>query len=639
MKKKPITLLSILCISLLLLSNTLPADPHTTEQTTETITIQHSFSYPTYHTNGGQVYAYVEETNLNMVIAEKPVLPAALTTLNLPFGSTIKEVTYTYGHIKTINLTSQLATATQTYNYDSAQLSIPTTQTTPKTEELYPTDWIATNTGAGISNQTHYTYLTLRAHPLRYNPTTNQLLFISNITITINYQPPQEDLLNAPDFYDLLIITPESYKQQLTELVEHKENHGIRTQLATTTEIYDQMFWQGRDHAEQIKYFIKNAVEHWNITHVLLVGGLKGQTTNWNIPIRESHVVPPTEQEYPEQSFISDLYYADLYNADGSFSTWDSNYDSNFSVWNQSYKEEMDLYPDVYLGRLPCRSTKELSIMIDKIITYETETYGADWFNNYLIVAGDSYQDTYNYNEGELIGEASIPLYPGCNPLRVYASLDDINRKTVNSAYNQGAGFAYFCGHGSPGSWSTHFPPDGERWTTGYENQHMKLLRNGDKMPIVFIGGCHNGQFDVGIYQLFSSIRTYGILGTFLTSPYKFFYNEWRPNCWAWEMVSHKGGGAIAAIGNTGLGTHGDGDLDDNDVADYLEVLNGWMELRFLEMYGIDGCDDLGENHGDTITEYLHRFIGNDHRMDTKMAQQWELFGDPTLKIGGYLDN
>jgi len=103
--------------------------------------------------------------------------------------------------------------------------------------------------------------------------------------------------------------------------------------------------------------------------------------------------------------------------------------------------------------------------------------------------------------------------------------------------------------------------------------------------------------------------------------------------------VSQKSGGAIAAIGNTGLGTHGDGDLDNNDIADYLEVLNGWMELRFLEMYGIDGCEDLGENHGDTITEYLHRFIGNDHRMDTKMAQQWELFGDPTLKIGGYPEN
>jgi len=116
----------------------------------------------------------------------------------------------------------------------------------------------------------------------------------------------------------------------------------------------------------------------------------------------------------------------------------------------------------------------------------------------------------------------------------------------------------------------------------------------------------------------------------------KFCYNVWVPNCWAWWLTSKKGGGAIETIANTGLGTHGEDDSDNNSIADYLEVLDGWLELRFLEHYGKEHRDILGENHGDTMAGYLHRFLGDEAKMDVKMVQQWELFGDPSLKIGGY---
>jgi hypothetical protein len=75
--------------------------------------------------------------------------------------------------------------------------------------------------------------------------------------------------------------------------------------------------------------------------------------------------------------------------------------------------------------------------------------------------------------------------------------------------------------------------------------------------------------------------------------------------------------------------------LDNNDIADYLEVLDGWLELRFLQLFGEDKQNILGENHGQTISEYLHRFLGSEEKMDVKMVQQWELFGDPSLEIGG----
>jgi len=182
----------------------------------------------------------------------------------------------------------------------------------------------------------------------------------------------------------------------------------VETKLVELEEVYDRMFWHGCDQQEKIKYFIKDAIENLVITHVLLVGGINGQTFSWSLPVRYSNVVPPYEQEYAEQSFISDLYYADIYDGEGAFSSWDSNHDNMFAVWNEFYKEEMDLYPDVYLGRLPCRTVREVRIMVNKIINYEKDKCDENWFNNLLLVAGDSYNDTNHFNEGELIAEEAI---------------------------------------------------------------------------------------------------------------------------------------------------------------------------------------------------------------------------------------
>ena len=119
-----------------------------------------------------------------------------------------------------------------------------------------------------------------------------------------------------------------------------------------------------RDDAEKIKLFIKDSIEKSGIKYVLLVGGLIGAFSKWYLPVRYSHVVPPDEQEYPEQFFLSDLYFADIYDGEGNFSSWDSNNDNIFSTWNSTFKEEMDLYPDIYFGRLPCKNRLELTTMV-----------------------------------------------------------------------------------------------------------------------------------------------------------------------------------------------------------------------------------------------------------------------------------
>jgi hypothetical protein len=599
------------------------------------IEININFSNPEILTYDNNIIIRVFEQDFSRMEPGMPVIPYVLYEYYLDFGSEIINVEYETSNPILYNLSKTISKASFPA-IDKNNIILDNNFNTQKNIEPYPVDWVYYHTGGGLLKNNHTTFFTIRIYPIKYFENENQIEFIENITIDITYREPDNPILIDPEIYDLLILTPSKYENLLIPLIEHKNNFGFNTKLVTLDKVYEEMYWHGRDTQEKIKYFIKESIEKWGITNVLLIGGLNGQKSTWDFPIRYSRVVPPDEQEYAEQSFISDIYYADIYNSLGEFSSWDSNKDDIFSVWNETFKEEMDLYPDVYLGRIPCRNSNEVKIMVDKIIKYEEQKCDDQWFKNLLLVAGDSYNDTAHFNEGELISEKAIELMPEFQPVKVYASEQDINRKTVNSAMNQGSGFAYFCGHGSPASWSTHFPPDGNIWTTGYNINDMIFLRNKEKMPITVVGGCHNGKFDVTLMNIIKGIREYGLREYFFQPPFRFYYNEWVPNCWAWWLTSKANGGAIATIANTGLGTHGEGDSDYNLIADYLEVLDGWLELRFLQLYGEENRDFLGENHGDTLSGYLNRFLGDNAKMDVKMVQQWGLFGDPSLKIGGY---
>jgi len=597
------------------------------------IEINLSFSYPEIIKHGNYSVVKVKETNHNQYVLfdsdpGRPVLPVNISTYKIMFGSRIIDISYEHSTPQTINLTGRLSFCKSSYDTTMfGKKEIMMDATIYESDELYPSDWVLNNTGGGLWEFNHTTFLTVRVYPVRYIPLQNKLKFIENITVTISYIEPSKPILEDNDLYDLLIISPSRFKRNLRPLVRHKNKFGVRTKLVTINFINNKI-WYGRDEAEKVKLYIKEVIENAGIKYVLLIGGLKNQRFKWHIPVRYSMVVPPDEQEYPEQSFLTDLYFADIYDSEGVFSSWDSNNDGIYSVWNGTFKEEMDLFPDVYLGRLPCRNSLEVSIMVRKIIKYEKSNQkDKTWFYNFLLVAGDSYDDENHYNEGELISEKAIELMPDFKPIKVYARENesrDINRKTVNAAMNEGSSFAYFCGHGSPYSWSTHYPPDGKNWTSGYQIPDMLFLRNHDKQPITVVGGCHNGQFDVALLNLITDYR------------YARSHLTWAPRCWSWFFTVKRGGGAIATISNTGLGTHGEGDMDNNTIPDYLEVLDGWLELKFFESYGIYNKTILGENHGDTLTGYLNKFLGDDTLMDVKMVQQWELFGDPSLKIGGY---
>jgi hypothetical protein len=575
-----------------------------------TIIKTYNFSNPLIEEKDDFIVIRVIQTDFQSMGDGRPVLPFNLTTLEFPFGTEIISLDYTYSEPKVINISKKVsyASCSSTTTYDT---------TIYQNNEMYPSDFVTYHTGGGVSENKHKTFLNIRINPVTYIPFENKLYFIDTVDIKIFYKEPSTNLLDDKDKFDLLIISPQEFSKNLERLVDHKERKNIKTLLTTVEEIYKKT--QGRDEAEKIKYYIKSSIENFGIKSVLLIGGRDGQLSKWTLPVRYSHVIiREGTQEKIEPSFLSDLYFADIYDSKGNFSSWDSDNDNVFAEYDGKVIDKMDLYPDVQIGRLPCRNKMQVKTIVDKIINYETNIKG-NWFDNIILVSGDHWPDKNNIAEGLLIMDKTKEIMSDFTPIEIYATEEDkILVRDINKALNKGAGFAYFSGHGGASSWGIHYPPDASGWAPSlgklgminfYYNIYMKFLRNKNKYPVTVVGGCYNGKFDV---TLFSNKAIC---------------------CWAWQLTRQKNGGSIATIANTGLGTHAKDDTDYNNINDYLEVYDGWLELKFFKLYSEDNINILGTLHQEAITNYLHVFLGNNDEMDTKMVQQWQLFGDPSLII------
>ena len=137
-----------------------------------------------------------------------------------------------------------------------------------------------------------------------------------------------------------MIVGPDEFLTNLVPLVDHKNSRDVPTIFVSLNDIYSGRYFaeQGRDDAEKIKYFIKNALDEWGIDNVMLVGG------SAFIPTRDTHIkVSNSDMEI----FVSDLYYADIYNKTDDFSSWDTNNNNIFAEYNWDGENDvMDLYPD-----------------------------------------------------------------------------------------------------------------------------------------------------------------------------------------------------------------------------------------------------------------------------------------------------
>jgi len=593
----------------------------------------------------------VNGTNGHLYQVGRPVLPFYSTKFCFPFGTKVIDIEYDIREIKSVDLPDKIVPALKPaipgikdgisdYSMDPIVYA---------SEELFPENWYGFYTGGGLDSENeHKTFLTVRIFPVRYSPLTDTIRYIENIEITVTFKAPEEDILGAISKYDLAVIAPSEFSDELQVLVDHKNNHNIGTIFKTIEEIYNE--YPGVDRPEQIKYFIKDAIETWDIKYVLLMGGMDSLlwgiprddanqgAKDWHLPVRYSNLRESGNIYDP--GFISDLYFADIYDSDGNFSSWDSNNDGIFAKWkgiSAIGRDDLDFYPDVYVGRLPCRNNYEVEILVDKIIEYERSTIDSSWYNRIIAVAGDPFNDSIvgtNYYEGELIGDKILSYMSDFEAVKLYASNININMDytplttNIKREISNGCGHLFFDGHGHPGTWNTGWPGGDQLIQNGGISIYdMLSIDNGGKLPVCVLGGCHSAQFNITLFT------------TLLRKPFTWTSGMPVPECLSWHLTRKINGGSIATISNTGLGYEGEGEFGDRDgdgldEPDCVEAWGGYLERCFYKTFN-EGKDILGETWGGAIRKYLDTYPGMGGKWDAKVVEEWALLGDPSLEIGG----
>jgi len=383
----------------------------------------------------------------------------------------------------------------------------------------------------------------------------------------------------------------------------------VRTMLVTLDEIYNGNYFtvQGRDDAEKVKYFIKNSIEEWGIKYVMLVGDIE------KMPIRYIWFIHRNGLRFYWEDMPTDLYYADIYDREGQFSSWDSN-------GNDKYGEEysdgggtddiLDMYADVYVGRLACKNKFVVKTVVNKIISYESKAFGEDWFKRFILIGGDTFPG-WGVVEGEFMNQITADEMPDFEPVKIWYSLGNLNAMTIEKEMEKGAGFLHYSGHGFPWGWGTH-PIDGDdnEWVGTYYTPYVVALLNGYKLPVIFFDACSTAKLDLKLSD-FEEETGVPMPNVSVSLP-----------CFAWYFVQKRGGGAIATVGSTRVAFTG---VDESGP--YAGA--GYLAYKFFEGYH-EGVTPSG-----MLVHSQNEYMNNGWKDRWSLAE-FILLGDPSLHIGGF---
>jgi hypothetical protein len=590
-------ILPILIIGILVLGG-LGAVTGADSEKNEKISKKIEFSQPLVELNDEFVTIKIDESNSFIMEQGKPMLPCYIEKFALPFGTKIEEVFCTPSNIE-IQTLSKDVKPTPPVAVVGTNVQKVKIQGLDFGTEIYPSDWFEYSVATGLYDGKLSTILTVQVNPIRYNPLDKTIKNAKEVDMNIIYKPKNIPTSTLVD-YEFLIICADEYSDELSSFVTHKEGRGITTYLATLSTVYASA--PGDDNQEKIKNYIKEAIETWGTTNVLLVG------SSTKLPVRAVYCYFAEGQD--SEVFISDLYYADIYYGEGEFAKWDSNGNGKHAEyeWNGETDIDIDYYPDINFGRWACTNGGQVTTMVNKVITYEnTPAYQESWFTDLVVVGGDSFIDEeYDPDgvlEGEFVNQAVIDFMDGFLPEKIWVSNGKLTGilptglTSITNAIKAGCGFVDFSGHGNPQAWGTHPHLDPYTWVPTpygtYKNNNAQGLDNGNKLPIVTIEACSTAKFNVD------------------------------SNCLNWAFLNNANGGAIGSFGATALGWGYVGE-------DVIEGLIGKIGLDTFRGYKLDDATTLGEMWANGIGRSIYTTMDGAER---KTVLEWQCLGDPSLQI------
>ncbi len=302
---------------------------------------------------------------------------------------------------------------------------------------------------------------------------------------------------------ELLMLTDQDFVEELIPLKKHKDHTDMESYIQSWQTLNRSFASSGVDIQERIKMGAAAYEDACGIKYLMLVGDCD------RFPVRYCKIHDPTH--WGNNFAPSDLYYADLYEQDGSFEDWDGDGDLLFGEmdgipWQSGDPistinlDDADLIPDIAVGRIPASTASEVKTYVEKIISYEFSSYDSSWFQRALMVVPGYKEGENAYNDyadaWKTMEHVSSNLSSaGMTPVRLYdqriadlpAGLSDGNpdRESINDELNKGAGFVSFGGHGNTDLWAHVYTSDGMKLHFRSAEKWHEYFCLGQELPVI----------------------------------------------------------------------------------------------------------------------------------------------------------
>ena len=349
---------------------------------------------------------------------EIPVLPVQII---IPAGEEAVKVEISYKRTESVIGTYNIYPRQKPYpiSYEGKVTFVEPANEIYSKNEFYPVELVSEVTTQYLRG---HSIALLNLFPVQYNPVTQELLYHSSITISVETKQTDQAASSFQQFYrddvstknrvkqlvcnpeeissypasnrnrditfDYIIITNSTYESDFADFIEFKIGQGYNVFLKTTNEIYTE--YTGADNGEKVRNFIIDAYTTMGAEYILLGGDTS------IVPYRGFWVNSYGIEDY---NIPSDLYFSGL-DRIGTGTGPDWNVDGD-NKWGEHV--EADYYSEVYIGRISAENSTEFSAAINKQIMYQDSPVIADLEKSLMV--GEELNNSPQTNGGDYKNE------------------------------------------------------------------------------------------------------------------------------------------------------------------------------------------------------------------------------------------
>jgi len=304
--------------------------------------------------------------------------------------------------------------------------------------------------------------------------------------------------LNGADNPEYLIITNESMRSGFIPFANYLKKKGVIAEIAVIEDIIDAGYYDQvsslYDDAAAVRGFLTE--KYIEGTQWVLLGGDEDV-----VPVRYGNCT--RNDTFVDYRAPSDLYYSDLngnWNVDGD------------ELYGEPVDDNIDIFPELFVGRIPCKNLEELNNWIEKLISYETVPgeENASYLTKFLWTGSDNLRP----GPRQTIKNAKIPNYISHDTTMLEQPDGILPRGSdVINKMSEKFGFFNLFGHGYPDLITVSCPGDnhpdpnrdflvsvdsaeiGRSCHKEYGNG-LDSLKNKDSYSILSISSCFQAAFD-----------------------------------------------------------------------------------------------------------------------------------------------